>query len=340
MGLQEAERTQLQVLEVQRRLAVLRLAVRLREARQELLQQLPVAGGELLEGERPDGLARVAEGRRPNPSHGRRRELDQALGEPRRLEEVEHVDRRVALRLGRLVVRQEQLRLGQELCDRVVEALASTRLERQGKAGRAQRVVDADEHLAQPARLVGREQLPAVGLVRGAELLQGGVEGLALEHPRLRLVEHPEPGVDARRERIGGEQPAAEAVDRGDPGAIEVAGQIGTVELEQARADARPQLPGGAIRVRDHEQRVDVEPVLEHRTGEPLDEHGRLAGAGARRDERRAPRLDRGLLLVVGRSEPRRQAEACRRGLACHRAHGRSLRHMRQRSHQPGQSPP
>ena len=266
------------------------------------------------------------------------RELEQALGQPGRLEQVEHVARRSPLQLGRLLVGGERFRLGQQLGESVVEALAHARLELELAPGRAQRVVDADEHRAQAAGPVGREQLPAVGLVGGAELLQGGVEGLALQHPRLRLVEHAEPRIDARGQRVGGEEPAAEAVNRRDPGAVEVTGEIGTVELEQARADPGAQLAGGAVGVGDHEQRVDVEAVVDDRAGESLDEDGRLAGAGARGDERRAACLDRGLLLRVRAALTLiAQRPATWPGVA---AHGRSLRHIRQRSHQPGQSPP
>ena len=70
-------------------------------------------------------------------------------------------------------------------------------------------------------------------------------------------------------------------------------------DLAEARADPSAQLAGGTLRVGDHEHRVDVEPALADRLGEPLDEHGRLAGAGARRDEDLPARRDRRSLLVV-----------------------------------------
>ena len=322
--LEERPRAQLQVLEVERRLTILRVAVRLAERSQQLLQELTIARGELLEGDRPDGRASLAEGCGPRAARSPGRKLDQAFREERRrLEEVEDVVCGVPLQLGRLVVCQECLGLGPEHCQRVVQALARPGLERQLSAGRAERVVHADEHLAQPGRPVGREQLPAIWLVDAAELLQCCVERLALEHPRLRLVEDPEPGIDAGCERIRGEQAAAEAVDRGDPAGVEVTCEIAPPGLEQPCADPRAQLAGGPVRVRDDEQGVDVEAVVEHGAGEPLDEHGRLARARARGDERRPARVDGGLLLLV---------EGGR--------HGRSFRHMRQRSHQAGQSPP
>ena len=150
-----------------------------------------------------------------------------------------------------------------------------------------------------------------------------------LQHPRLSLVEDTESRIDAGRERVRREEPPAEAVDRRDPGAVEVAREIGPLELDQAGADPRAQLAGGTIGVGDHEQRVDVEAVLDDRPGEALDEDGRLPGAGAGRDERRAAGLDRSRLLLV------RQSAGAKNG-----AHARSFRHMRQRSHQAGQSPP
>ena len=56
---QQVARVQLQVLEVERRLARLRLAIRRREARQQLLQQRAVARRSLVERRLLDGLARL-----------------------------------------------------------------------------------------------------------------------------------------------------------------------------------------------------------------------------------------------------------------------------------------
>ena len=95
----QLHRAKLQVFEVERRLAVLCFRVGLREAGEELLQELPVARCELLEGDRVDVLARIAERRRARAADGRRRQLDQALREARRLEEIEGVGCGVLLRL-------------------------------------------------------------------------------------------------------------------------------------------------------------------------------------------------------------------------------------------------
>ena len=236
------------------------------------------------------------------------------------------------LRFGRLLVEQERVDLGAQLHDRVGQAAALGRPELEGKRCRAQRVVDADEHLPQSRRLVGREQLPAIRLVSGTELLESDRERLALDHARLRLVEHAESRIDSCGERIGGQQAPAEPVNGGDPGAVEIASEVGPSELLKMGSDPRAQLSCRTIGVRDHEQRVDVQPVLDHGPGEALDEHRRLAGAGPGGDKRLSPGGDgRALLWVEGRGG---------RPQPVVRAHGRSLRHMRQRVHQAGHSPP
>jgi hypothetical protein len=108
-------------------------------------------------------------------------------------------------------------------------------------------------------------------------------------------------------------------VDRRDPRAVELAREVGAAALGQRVADARAQLAGRAPRVRDHEDRVDIEAAVAHGADEPLDEHGGLARARARGDEDLAGRLDRCDLLLV---------------------HARGTRHIGHRSHQAGQSPP
>ena len=88
-------------------------------------------------------------------------------------------------------------------------------------------------------------------------------------------------------------------MDRRDPGAVEVAGEIAQLELFEAGPDPGAQLAGRTIGEGDHEQRVDVEPVLDDRAGKSLHENRRLAGAGAGGDEGRAARLDGRRLLRV-----------------------------------------
>ncbi len=77
--------------------------------------------------------------------------------------------------------------------------------------------------------------------------------------------------------------------------------------------------PAARLRVGDDEQRVDVEALVADRAHEALDEHGRLAGAGARGDEDAPAGLDRGGLLGI---------------------HARPTRHIDHSWHHAGHSPP
>ena len=99
------------------------------------------------------------------------------------------------------------------------------------------------------------------------------LERLAAEHPRLAVVEHTEAGVEPGRERIRLQQPVAEAVDRRDPGAVELTGEVVSAAVEQLAPDPPPQLARGTLGVRDHEHGVDVEALVADRVREPLDEH-------------------------------------------------------------------
>src|SRR5262249_34933537 len=189
---------------------------------------------------------------------------------------------------------------------------------------RTQRLVDAGQHPPQPIASVGREQLEPLRIVSGAELGERLAERLRPEHRRLRLVELAEVRIETGSERIRTQEPGAEAVDRRDPGAVELPGEVVPPTIRERRTDPRPQLARGPARVRDYENRVDVEPALCARPPPLPHEPGRLAGAGAGRDKALPPRLDRGKLLAV-------QLVA---------AHARSIRQTVQRSHQAGHSPP
>ena len=133
---QQLAGTELEILEVERRLAILRLGVRGREAGEQLLQELAVAGGELLERERPHGLARVAEGGGARAPHASPSGSSmQALRQPRRLEQVEHVAcGRAHAGRSPCASASERVRLGEQLGDGVVEALAHARLEHRARA--------------------------------------------------------------------------------------------------------------------------------------------------------------------------------------------------------------
>ena len=229
---------------------------------------------------------------------------------------------RLLLLRGARVVAQSRGSIAQRL-DPLLQRRARARLEHELAPGRAKRRVDLHEHVAKTDSAVGREEPPALGLVGRAESLERCREGLGLEDQSLRLVQHAERGVDACGQRIGAEHAPAEAVDRGDPRAVELEREIGAAPLEQSRADAGAQLAGGPLRVRDHEDGVDVEPVVHDGPDESLDQHGGLARARPRRDEHVPVRVDRRALLVVGK-----------------RRHGRGFLQIGHRSHQCGQSPP
>ena len=164
-------------------------------------------------------------------------------------------------------------------------------------------------------------------MLAAAELGQRRREGLCAQHARLALVEHPEPRIDTGRRGIGAEQPVTEAVDGRDPGAVELAGEIGAPRLQEPRPDARAQLAGRPLGEGDDENRVDVDASLD-RAQEALDDDRRLAGAGARGDEHRARGVDGRRLLRI----------RCLR--LQHGAHGRLTRQIGPRSHHDGHAPP
>ena len=198
---QELARQQLQILEVECRLAVLRLAVAPVVGQQELLQLLAVAGGERLERGLLDRCAWLVELGRAEIG-----EIQQLLGP-----------------LGRVEVAQSRIVVGR--CDpQLRQPLLELRLyghfDPQLEPGRTQRLVDAGQHPPQPAAAVRGEQLqPRV--VLAAELLERRAEGFAAQHAPLAVVDHAEARVDPGRERMRLQQPVAEAVDGRDPGGVE-----------------------------------------------------------------------------------------------------------------------
>ena len=316
---QQVARAELEILEVERRLAVLGGRVRPREAEEKLLEQLAVAQREIVERRLLHRAARLLVGRRTLAACPEAAEVEQPLGQLRRFRKDEGLSSRRTCRIGGAgVLCQTPCRLG-ELREPRVQAGSLAELERELPARRAERLVHGGEHPAQPRSAVGREQPEPGRILAGAELVQRRLERLTTDDAPLTVVQHPETRVETGGERVRLQQPQAEAVDRRDPGAVERAGEIVAAELVQARPDPAAQLPGRALRVRDHEHRLDVETALADRLDEALDEHRRLARSGARRDEDLPPRRDRGGLLIV------------------RRPHARLIRHIRQRSHQAGQ---
>ena len=166
------------------------------------------------------------------------------------------------------------------------------------------------------------------GSCRRAELLEREVERLAREHAGLVLVEHAEVRVDRSLERVRLQEAVAEAVNRGDPGAVELTREVVPVELRESAANPAAQLACGPFRVRDREHRVDREAAVADGAHEALDEHGRLSGACAGGDEDEPGRVDRRELLRVRRA-----------GFLDH-GHVRATRQIDHRLHQVGHGNP
>src|SRR5207244_12233784 len=134
-----------------------------------------------------------------------------------------------------------------------------------------------------------------------AEGLDRLLERLAGEHARLVLVQDAEVRIDPGLERMGLQQAMTEAVDRRDPGPVQLAREIVAVELAEPPPDSSAQLSGSALGVRDREHRVDRQASFANGTDEALDEHRRLARARTRGDEDEPARVDRGELFLVWR---------------------------------------
>ncbi len=331
---QEVARRQLEIFEVERRLGRLCRGVRVGEAPEEILEQRTVSRRQLVERGLLDRDAGLLVAREPVTRAAARRdvrEVEQTLGRGRVLEQLERPGRAraglVRLLEPRRVVDDAPSRLPQ-LLDPRLEAGPLGDLEHELAAGGAERLVDAGQHPPQPAGAVGREQPGPLGVTRRAELLERGLERLAREHARLVLVEDPEVRVDAGLEGVRLQQSVAEAVNRRDPGAVELAGEIVPVELGQAAANPASQLAGRPLRVGDREHGLHRQPALAHGAGEPLDEHRRLPRPRPCGDEDEAGRVDRGQLLGVRGS-----------GLLDD-GHDLATRHIDDRSHQVGHGNP
>ncbi len=270
---------------------------------------------ELVEGGLLDRMPRGLVGRRALAADAERGQVEQAVGAGAAVEELEQLER---VRLG-----PEAIRLLAQRRDALLEAAALPEVEHELASGRAQRLEDAGEHATQTLPAVGREQPQARGVAPGAEGPERLSERLPAQDSRLRLVQLAEAGVEPGRERVRLQQAVAEAVDRRDPRAVDLPGEIGPAAPGELGPDPAAQLGCGALRVRDDEDRADVETALADRAREALHENRRLARSGPGRDEHLAGGLDRRQLLGVERAP-----------------HARRTRHIGQRSHQLGQSPP
>jgi hypothetical protein len=116
------------------------------------------------------------------------------------------------------------------------------------------------------------------GAVRGdqldiVKLAQSVLERLVGQPRGLELVEDLEPRIDSRRQRVRAKDTGTESVDRGDEGPLGRAGFLHRPELPQPVSDSLAQLGGGLIGEGDRQDRPDLDPVLEHRSSEPLDKN-------------------------------------------------------------------
>ena len=313
---EQVARGELEILEVERRLARLRGRVLLGEAAQEVLEEVAVAGGELLERRLLEALARLLVRRGAWAARAEVAQVEQHL---RVLAQLERLRRVAALQLRRLLVVRETPRGLPHLRAALREARALAELEHEVAPGRAQRLVDVGEHPAQAVRAVGRKEPQPLVVPTRAEVLERALERFPADDRALRLVELAEAWVDPDREGMRPQQPRAEAVDGRDPCAVEPARQVVAAPLAERGADSPPQLPGGLARVGEDEDGVDVDAAVAHGADEALDDHGRLARPGAGRDEDLAAGLDRRDLLGI---------------------HGLATLHIVQTSHHVGHSPP
>ena len=158
-------------------------------------------------------------------------------------------------------------------------------LERQLAPGRAQRLVDARQHPAEPLRAVGREQPQPLRLAAGTERRSARSNA----SPRITA---PAPrrarGSAGRcRPRTGARAGAASRSRGWSRSRRRRARRARSWRPRACSAAriARPQLARGLARVGDDEHRLDVEALVADGAHEPLDEHGRLAGSRAGRDE-------------------------------------------------------
>ena len=189
--------------------------------------------------------------------------------------------------------------------DRLDGGQARLRLPRRAQLG-----VGGEHHPAHAGGAVGGDDVErAVGTARPEHVVQRGVEGGAPQAPRLALVEHGCVGVEAGVERVGTQQPGAEAVDGRHRRGLRGPRQIRSLGHEHARPHTLLELLGRLLGEGDGEDALDRDAVLEHRGREPLDHHRRLAGPRAGGEqERTVAQLDGAALLRgQGHGWPARQ---------------------------------
>ena len=285
------------------------------------MQQIAVAGSQLVERRLFDGNARLLVARGALAAELQPPELEEPMRRRFALGDHNRLPRRLAMRRrGSGVCAQTARRLDPLLATHFQTGPVAE-LQDEVASGSAQRLVDADQHATQIRGAVDGEQPKPLGIVVRTEGVERSVECFRAQHPPLALVEDTEARIDPRSERMRAEEAMAETVDGGDPGAVELTRQVVPVRVEQPRANAPAQLAGSLLRVRDHEHGIDVEALVADGAREPLDEHLRLAGPCPGGHEHVPARLDRSPLFRV-------------------QLHARRTLHIGQRSHQVGQLPP
>jgi hypothetical protein len=111
---------------------------------------------------------------------------------------------------------------------------------------RSRRHVRGEE--PQPLRLSGR-----------AEVLKRALECLPSEHGCSRLLDLAEARIEPCGKGMRAQHATAEAVDGRDPCAVQVASEIRAAALAESCADPAPKLTCRLARIRDHEDRLDVD---------------------------------------------------------------------------------
>ena len=199
-----------------------------------------------------------------------------------------------------------------------VRRIADLRQPRVGHPLAAQALVGAERHRRQTPGLERRRRRGHVGVVGGKQAVERLVDRAVAQPCRLGRVEDAEARVEARRQRVRGEQAPAEGVDRHHPGAfgracrgqqligaVAVAGGAGEARAAvELAADARAHLGGGALGEGEREQALDLDPVIDHRGAVTVDQHRRLAGSGAGFEEGVVVARGHRRELLGGRREP------------------------------------
>ena len=233
-------------------------------------------------------LARASAGRRrpsaglgaprPRPARGGR----EPLGGLQRLARLRHAQARPGRRQrggGRRGRRGERSRVRQRRGRR-------DRQPRMRLTAAAQRGVRVEDHRLELAS-VGRREVDRLRPPRRRPGLERGLERLRRQPLRGGLVEHAEARVEPRRERAAAQHAGAEAVDRPDPGGVGLACTLRLAQLVEAPADPVAELGRRLLREGQRQDRADRDAVAQHRLGEALDHHRRLAGARPGCEQRR-----------------------------------------------------